>query len=86
MSISHRSGARGLQKFTLLKWESRFTLGIAILTFFFLQEKAISSSYMWIRSYEIIYNSSASNYQQLCARKKVCNPSTEKLENEKNLE
>ncbi len=37
----------------------------------------------YISVYEIIYNSSASIHQQLCARKKVCNTSRQQLENEK---
>ncbi len=35
----------------------------------FFQKKAISSSCMWISGYDIIYKSSASNHQQLWARK-----------------
>ncbi len=52
----------------------------------FSPEKAISSSYMWICGYDIIYNSSASNCQQLGAKKYVRNPFRQQLENEKGLE
>ncbi len=50
------------------------------------QKKPISSSCMRISGYDINYNSSASNRQQLCARKYVCNQSKQQLENKKNLE
>ncbi len=52
---------------------------------FFSRKKSISSSCMWISGYDIVYNSSASNQQQRCARKYVCNPNRLQLENEKDL-
>ncbi len=50
---------------------------------FFFQQKTISSSCMRISGYNFIYNSSACNHQQLCARKQVRNPSRQQLENKK---